>query len=193
MEIDEKNHEEQKPQDEDFIMTEKESDRGIREKLSEVSIDTKEHKKDKEREVKFSYNLNALSPIARPLASEDLTKKLLRTVQQAARKKHLTRGVKEVVKGLRKGSKGLVVIAGDISPIDVITHLPVLCEENYVPYVYVPSKLDLGFNAATKRPTSVVMVIPGGPKGKLEGIEDYKKLYDSCFQEAKKMDEEMVI
>ena len=32
------------------------------------------------------------------------------------------------------------IIAGDISPIDVITPLPVLCEDNDIPYVYVPSK-----------------------------------------------------
>jgi hypothetical protein len=34
----------------------------------------------------------------------------------------------------------LCVIAGNISPIDVITHVPILCEENGVPYIYVPSK-----------------------------------------------------
>lgn len=34
----------------------------------------------------------------------------------------------------------LVVLAGDISPIDVITHVPVLCEDNDIPYVYVPAK-----------------------------------------------------
>lgn len=32
------------------------------------------------------------------------------------------------------------VIAGNISPIDVITHVPILCEESDIPYVYVPSK-----------------------------------------------------
>lgn len=32
------------------------------------------------------------------------------------------------------------MIAGNISPIDVITHVPILCEEANVPYVYVPSK-----------------------------------------------------
>lgn len=36
------------------------------------------------------------------------------------------------------------VIAGDISPIDVITPLPVLCEDADVPYIYVPSKDELG-------------------------------------------------
>lgn len=34
----------------------------------------------------------------------------------------------------------ICVIAGNISPIDVITHVPILCEESDVPYVYVPSK-----------------------------------------------------
>ena len=32
------------------------------------------------------------------------------------------------------------MIAGDISPIDVITHLPVFCEDRDVPYIFVPSK-----------------------------------------------------
>ncbi len=53
----------------------------------------------------------------------------------------MRRGVKEVVKALRKGEKGLCVIAGDISPLDVICHLPVFCEENDVPYIFVDSKV----------------------------------------------------
>ena len=32
------------------------------------------------------------------------------------------------------------VIAGNITPIDVITHVPILCEEAEIPYVYVTSK-----------------------------------------------------
>jgi ribosomal protein L7Ae-like RNA K-turn-binding protein len=34
----------------------------------------------------------------------------------------------------------ICILAGDISPIDVITHIPVVCEDHKVPYVYVPSK-----------------------------------------------------
>ena len=37
------------------------------------------------------------------------------------------------------------MIAGDISPIDVITHLPVFCEDRDVPYIFVPSKEVLFF------------------------------------------------
>lgn len=32
------------------------------------------------------------------------------------------------------------IIAGDISPIDVIIHIPVMCEDRDIPYIYVPSK-----------------------------------------------------
>ena len=34
-----------------------------------------------------------------------------------------------------------VILAGDVSPIDVISHFPVLCEDNNLPYCYVPSRL----------------------------------------------------
>lgn len=60
------------------------------------------------------------------------------------------------------------MLAGDISPVDVISHIPVLCEDNDVPYVFVSGKADLGAAAATKRPTSVVLVHSSGKgdKGK---------------------------
>jgi hypothetical protein len=37
-------------------------------------------------------------------------------------------------------SLSLCIFAGDISPIDVITHMPVMCEDSNVPYCFVPSK-----------------------------------------------------
>ena len=50
----------------------------------------------------------------------------------------------------------MCIIAGDISPIDVITPLPVLCEDNDVPYVYVPSK-EVRHNTATITRNSISM------------------------------------
>ncbi|KAK4750781.1 hypothetical protein SAY87_004263 [Trapa incisa] len=82
----------------------------------------------------------ALAPIAKPLAGKKLCKRTLKLVRKAAEHKCLKRGVKEVVKSIRRGNKGLCVIAGNISPIDVITHVPILCEDAEIPYIYVPSK-----------------------------------------------------
>lgn len=90
--------------------------------------------------------------------------------------KSIHRGVKECEKAIKKcppktaasgevPAPGLVIIAGDISPMDVIMHFPILCEEHGVPYLYVRSRADLGVAACTKRATSVVMLKPEGKKG----------------------------
>nr|GEW37638.1 H/ACA ribonucleoprotein complex subunit 2-like protein [Tanacetum cinerariifolium] len=77
------------------------------------------------------------------------------------------------------------VIAGNITPIDVITHVPILCEEAEIPYVYVTSKEDLANAGATKRPTCCVLVLPKPTKGEL-GEDDQQKLkteYDQVATE----------
>ncbi|KAJ0106365.1 hypothetical protein Patl1_18997 [Pistacia atlantica] len=117
----------------------------------------------------------ALAPIAKPLAGKKLCKRTLKLVRRAAEHKCLKRGVKEVVKSIRRGHKGLCVIAGNISPIDVITHVPILCEESDIPYIYVPSKEDLANAGATKRPTCCVLVLTKPVKGEL-GSEEQDKL-----------------
>lgn len=101
-----------------------------------------------------------VNAISQPLASRKMTKKLHKLVKKATLAKSVRRGVKEVSKAIRKGEIGLLVIAGDISPVDVVTHLPVMCEDRKIPYIYVPSKLDLGAAAQTKRPTSCILVSP---------------------------------
>lgn len=119
--------------------------------------------------------------------------------------KCLKRGVKEVVKALRKSPipaanapiaipNGVVVLAGDISPMDVISHIPVLCEDHGIPYVFVTSRAELGMSAATKRPTSVTMVVPkSAAKGKkAEGEaedddgEDFSKVYEDLVKAVQK-------
>lgn len=103
--------------------------------------------------------------------------------------KQLKRGVKEVVKSVRRGKKGLCVIAGDISPIDVITHVPVLCEEADVPYIYVPSKEDLAGAGATKRPTCCVLILTEPQKGDVNDGDNakFKEDFDEIVKEIKSL------
>ncbi|KAK9926202.1 hypothetical protein M0R45_023444 [Rubus argutus] len=145
-----------------------------------------EKSQQKERERK---KVQALAPIAKPLAGKKLGKRTLKLVRRAAEHKCLKRGVKEVVKSIRRGQKGLCVIAGNISPIDVITHVPVLCEESEIPYVYVSSKEDLANAGATKRPTCCVLVITKPTKGELaqEEQEKLKADYDQVAGEVSEL------
>ena len=101
----------------------------------------------------------------------------------AAAHRTLKRGVKEVVKALRKSPAdsstlpiGIVVLAADISPMDVISHIPVLAEDHHIPYIYVTSRAELGMAGMTKRPTSVVMVSrDAGKKVDVKNGEDGDK------------------
>ena len=100
-----------------------------------------------------------VTPIANPLSNDTLRNKILKLVRHLNRQKKLRRGVKDVVKAIRKGAKGICVIAADGSPVDVISHIPVLCEDHEIPYVYVRSRMELGIAAETKKPTSVTLLM----------------------------------
>lgn len=43
-------------------------------------------------------------------------------------------------------------MAGDAEPIEILLHLPLLCEDKNVPYVFVPSKIALGRACGVSRP-----------------------------------------
>jgi H/ACA ribonucleoprotein complex subunit 2 len=68
-----------------------------------------------------------LTPIANPIAGDTLRNKILKLARHLNRAKKLRRGVKDVVKAIRKGEKGICILAGDVSPVDVISHIPILC------------------------------------------------------------------
>ena len=123
---------------------------------------------------------------------------LIYGVFTAAATRTLKRGVKEVVKSLRKSQAspndmsnpvGIVVLAADISPMDVISHIPVLCEDHGIPYIYVTSRAELGMAGQTKRPTSVVMISRDvGAKAKKEGedAEEWKETYKGLVKVVEK-------
>ena len=46
----------------------------------------------------------------------------------------------------------LIVLASDTSPLAILLHLPLLCEDKNVPFVYLPSKMALGRACGVRRP-----------------------------------------
>ena len=132
-----------------------------------------------------TYEPPLLVPIANPLADVKLAKRLLRLIHKTTEEHKVSRGVKEVVKSIRKeknpeGKQRLCVLAGDITPIDVLAHIPVLCEEHGIPYVFVRSRTVLGQAARTKRPTSVVLI-------NLEAGSSHEKSYKHCVKKIQAM------
>ncbi|CDR95263.1 ribosomal protein L7Ae-related protein, putative [Babesia bigemina] len=119
-----------------------------------------------------------ISPIANPLLRGKTLKRSLKLVKRAlaleklAKAKRLEeegeadtiltrlvkRGVQDVTKAIRKGIQGVVLVACDVHPIDVVAHLPIMCEDASVAYAYVSSKRVMSQVCQSKRPTCVVLV-----------------------------------
>ncbi|OHS96831.1 NHP2-like protein 1 [Tritrichomonas foetus] len=89
-------------------------------------------------------NQPQVSPKAYPLANDDLTAAILQLISQAVQNKQLRKGANEVTKTLNRSVAELVIIAGDSDPIEIVMHLPLLCEDKNVPYIFIPSRAALG-------------------------------------------------
>ncbi|KAK0653470.1 13 kDa ribonucleoprotein-associated protein [Lasiodiplodia hormozganensis] len=79
-----------------------------------------------------------------PLADAALSQEILDLVQQCSHYRQLKKGANEATKTLNRGVSEVIVLAADTTPLAILLHLPLLCEDKNVPYVYVPSKMALG-------------------------------------------------
>uniref|UniRef100_A0AAV1UXL4 Ribosomal protein eL8/eL30/eS12/Gadd45 domain-containing protein n=1 Tax=Peronospora matthiolae TaxID=2874970 RepID=A0AAV1UXL4_9STRA len=94
----------------------------------------------------------AVNPKAYPLADAKLTVSILDLVQQATNYKQIKKGANEATKTLNRGISEFIVMAADTEPLEILLHLPLLCEDKNVPYVFVPSKVALGRACGVSRP-----------------------------------------
>ena len=53
----------------------------------------------------------------------------------------------------------MVILAADTSPFAILMHLPLLCEDKNVPYVFVPNKLAIGRACGVTRPIIAACII----------------------------------
>jgi large subunit ribosomal protein L7Ae len=92
-------------------------------------------------------------------------------VEKARDNGKISKGANETTKQVERGQAKLVVMAEDVTPEEVLAHMPILCEEKNIPYTYVPSKDELGSSAGLKVATaSVAIVNPGKDKAGIENI-----------------------
>ncbi len=83
----------------------------------------------------------------------------------------LKKGINEATKSVERKTAQFVVIAGDVSPEEIVVHIPILCKEKGVPYAFVPTKKELGDAIGVKVGTSAVAVEnAGGAAEKLQDI-----------------------
>lgn len=94
-----------------------------------------------------------------PLAPKELQTKLLDFVQQAQQSGFVKKGANETAKALNRGKSEVVIIAADAKPLEIVLHLPILCEDKTVPYVFIDSKAALGRACGVSRDVIAVAII----------------------------------
>ncbi|MFB6145232.1 MAG: 50S ribosomal protein L7Ae [Candidatus Nanohaloarchaea archaeon] len=94
--------------------------------------------------------------------SESLAEKTYNAVETADQTGKVVIGTNEVTKAIERNEADLIVIASDVSPEEIVMHLPALAEEKDVAYTFVPDKEELGLAAGINVQAATVAVTSTG-------------------------------
>lgn len=101
--------------------------------------------------------------------SESLAEKTYNTVEDA---QSVVVGTNEVTKAIERNEADLVVIAGDVSPEEIVMHLPALCDERDIDFTFVPEKEELGLAAGINVQTAAIAITSAsGAQDRVEEIQ----------------------
>jgi large subunit ribosomal protein L7Ae len=102
---------------------------------------------------------------------KELAEKAYEALEVARSTGKICKGTNEVTKFVERGQAKLVLIATDVDPEEIVAHLPMLCEEKKIPYIYVPDKLELGKASGIEVASASACIInPGKAKEAVEEI-----------------------
>tara|TARA_Y100000310_G_scaffold155045_1_gene154517 strand:+ start:1519 stop:1863 length:345 start_codon:yes stop_codon:yes gene_type:complete len=100
-----------------------------------------------------------MASIEVPKESVDRIYEVIETAKTTGK---VMKGTNETTKAIERGKAKLVAIAKDVSPPEIIMHIPVIAEEKNVPCFTVPSKEELGAAAGIQVGTGSVAVTEEG-------------------------------
>jgi len=109
--------------------------------------------------------------------SKELNDKVFEAIETAKSTGKIKKGTNEVTKAIEKGKARLVAIAKDVTPPEIVMHIPLIAEEKDIVAVEVSSREELGAAAGIEVPTVAVAITEEGSAKKLieEIREEVKK------------------
>ncbi len=93
---------------------------------------------------------------------EELQSKSLEALDLARTTGSIKKGTNETTKVIERGMAKLVLIGEDVTPVEIVMHIPPLCEEKGIPYVYVKSQKDLGTACGIKKGCGSAAIVDAG-------------------------------
>ncbi|MFH0860086.1 MAG: 50S ribosomal protein L7Ae [Candidatus Altiarchaeota archaeon] len=91
-------------------------------------------------------------------APADLVEKALDALEAARDGGKVRKGTNEVTKAVERGNAKLVLIGSDVEPPEIVMHLPMLCDEKEIPYIYV-KKAEIGDAVGIHVPTAAAVIV----------------------------------
>ena len=116
-----------------------------------------------------------------PLAQKELQKEILNIVIKAAQLKKIKKGANEATKTLNRGISDLIIIAADAKPLEIVLHLPLLCEDKNVPYVFVDTQKLLGRACGVSRPVIAASILTETPTDLQKNINKVRDAVEQLF------------
>ncbi len=105
---------------------------------------------------------------------KELSDKVTEALENARETGKIKKGTNEVTKAVERGVAKLVIIGNDVQPPEIVMHLPMLCEEKKIPYVYL-AKAEIGESIGIHVPTASACIVEEG-KSKEILVEIVKKI-----------------
>ena len=109
---------------------------------------------------------------------KEVSDKALEALETARDTGKIRKGVNEVTKAVERGIAKLVLIGANVEPPEIVMHLPMLCKEKDISYLYVPEKNDIGASAGLHVGTASACIVEEGKAKDLvaDVIDKVKKI-----------------
>ena len=87
----------------------------------------------------------------------------------------LKKGSNEVTKAAERGTAQMVVMAENVNPAELLAHIPLICKEKKIPFIYVEDQSYLaeaaGMTTGAKTAAIAVMEVGKGAQDAFSGVK----------------------
>ena len=93
---------------------------------------------------------------------KELVPTVLELLSAAKDSGKIKKGINETTKAVERKTAQLVVLAQDVTPAEIIVHIPMLCEEKGIAVAYVPTRKELGGAVGIEVSTAAIAIENAG-------------------------------
>ncbi|NMA10669.1 MAG: 50S ribosomal protein L7ae [Methanomicrobiales archaeon] len=93
---------------------------------------------------------------------EEIQNKALEALEIARDTGKVKKGSNETTKAVERNIAQLVLIGSDVEPEEIVMHLPLLCEEKQIPFVYISKQNDIGSASGLEVGSAAAAIVKSG-------------------------------